>query len=236
MRMSELAAELRSQSEEWGRQRRALEQNGLWTQRSTELSVAQKTLSDPVEFLQWASEFDGKPTGVTDLKHLREAQRRLSRLQTEADSDPARLLNSPAITETVSAIKELAAEVERLANDRWVLIVRSTTWDRADLWAAYRGNAKHGANVQRAAGLDQQFDHLASQKYLTSAADRDGFARLLEEHQTLIAKLPPVPDDSIRAFIKEAQQGVRLSRIDDDVLTWLRTQNLLDAFIVKYQR
>jgi hypothetical protein len=236
MKISELSAKLRSQSEEWGRQRRALEQDGLWTQMSTHLSAALKTLIEPTQFLHWASEYDGMPSGIAGLSQLKDARRRLAQLQTGADSNPAKLLNSPAISDTLSSITELSEELDRLASDRWKFILRTAAWDKADLWAAYRGNVDHGANVQRATSLDQQFDNLTSQKYLGKAAERERFVKLLEEHQALIAKLPPVPDDSIRAFIKEAQEGVRLSLIDDEVLSWLRTQNLLGAFIVKYQR
>jgi hypothetical protein len=236
MKISELATELRSQSEAWGRQYRALEQDGLWTNRSSELNSAQKMLHDPVQFLRWASGFDGSPTGIAGLPQLRDVQRRLSKLHAEADRDPAKLLNSPAISETIGAIKRLSEELERIAADRWTLIVRSSEWNHADLWAAYRGNAEHSFNVLRAAELDQIFNQFASQRYLKQTAERERFAKLLTEHQAVIAVLPPVPDDSIRAFIKEAQQGVRLSRVDDEVLRWLRAQNLLDAFIVKYQR
>lgn len=236
MNILEMATRLQDASEERRRQRDAAALEGFWNEKRLELTGALSGIGHPLDFLRWVSNVDGSPIGVRELAEFRAVTTALSGISKAFAKDPAGLVNSPEFTQAVGKVKALARRLEELGEERWSSLVRKTTWERADLWAPYRGSDEHGDAVEDAVEQDELFDQLSSMDYPTSDHDRNRFLELLKERERLLEVLPPAPAEEVRRFIRDAQNGVPLSDLDESVLNWLREQGLLDSYIVKYHR
>jgi len=236
MTILELATKIQDAGVERERQRNAAQQEGFWIGKRQELTESAKRIDAPVRFLQWDSGVEGVPAGLPGVDELKKAIAALKGVEQAFVDDPAKLVNTPTFSDAIRRVDTLVRRLEELAAERWATVARNTVWDRADLWAPYRGSDEHGDVIEVAIRQDALFDRLVDLDYLASQSDRELFTSLRNERRELLKELPPAPAEDVRVFIQEAQVGVPLSKLDARVFKWLEDQGLLDSYIVKYHR